>query len=331
MMKNPSWWQQAVVYQIYPRSFQDSNGDGIGDLTGIAQRLDYLRWLGVDAIWLSPIYVSPMKDFGYDVADYCAVDPMFGTLADFDYLIAQAAARHIRVILDYVPNHTSDQHPWFQQARQSRANPKRDWYLWRDPRPDGGPPNNWLSEFGGPAWTYDAHTGQYYLHSFLPQQPDLNWRHPEVVTAMLDVLRFWLDRGVAGFRIDVVDLMLKDAQFRDDPPNPDYDPQKTPWPWASLIHRHSGYQPEVHQLIRQIRALLESYGWSPMARTRSASVNSIISWGQRPSAPFTGRAMSCICPLTSASLTCPGRPTQYAVLSMIMKPACRILPGRCMC
>src|SRR6478672_10979316 len=216
------WWQRGTVYQIYPRSFMDSNGDGVGDLPGIVSRLDYLRWLGVDAVWISPIYPSPMKDFGYDVADYTAVNPLFGTMDDFDRLVREAHARELRVILDFVPNHTSDQHAWFRESRSSRANPKRDWYIWRDPAPGGGPPNNWLSNFGGGAWEWDAATGQYYLHLFHTKQPDLNWRNPAVQSAMLGALRFWLDRGVDGFRVDVIWMMIKDDQFRDNPPNPDY-------------------------------------------------------------------------------------------------------------
>jgi alpha-glucosidase len=198
------WWRHGVVYQIYPRSFMDANGDGVGDLDGIRARLDHLAWLGVDAIWLSPIFPSPMADFGYDVSDYCAIDPVFGTLADFDRLLAEAHARGIRVILDWVPNHTSDAHAWFRESRASRANPKRDWYVWRDPLPGGAPPNNWQSIFGGPAWQLDPATGQFYLHSFLVEQPDLNWRCPALVDAMHATLRFWLDRGVDGFRIDVI-------------------------------------------------------------------------------------------------------------------------------
>src|SRR5687768_6042923 len=194
----PEWWRRGVIYQIYPRSFQDTNSDGVGDLAGILERLDYCAELGVDAIWLSPIYPSPMADFGYDVADYTGIHPMFGTLADFDRLVAEVKRRGMKLILDFVPNHTSDEHPWFRISRESRANPKRDWYLWRDPAPDGGPPNNWLSNFGGPAWTLDPVTGQYYAHMFLKEQPDLNWRHPEVRRAMFDAMRFWLRRGVDG-------------------------------------------------------------------------------------------------------------------------------------
>ncbi|TAK11877.1 MAG: alpha-amylase, partial [Anaerolineae bacterium] len=198
------WWRKGVIYQIYPRSFQDSNGDGIGDLNGIRMRLDYIsEILGVDAIWLSPIFLSPMKDFGYDVADYCEVDPIFGTMLDFKALLSDADARNLRVILDLVPNHSSDQHPWFVESSSSHDNPKRGWYVWRDASPDGGPPNNWLSVFGGSAWQWHEPTTQYYLHSFLKEQPDLNWRNPHVEQAMFDVVRFWLELGVDGFRVDV--------------------------------------------------------------------------------------------------------------------------------
>jgi len=208
------WWKSAVVYQIYPRSFADASGDGVGDLEGVRGRLEYLEWLGVDAIWLSPIYPSPMADFGYDVADYCDIHPLFGTLEDFDRLLEDAHGRRIRVLLDWVPNHSSHLHPWFVEARGSRDNPKRDWYIWRDPAPDGGPPNNWLAAFTGEsAWTLDERTGQYYLHLFLPEQPDLNWRNPEVVDAMHETLRFWLDQGVDGFRIDVIHGVVKHAEL----------------------------------------------------------------------------------------------------------------------
>ena len=198
------WWERGVIYQIYPRSFQDSDGDGIGDLRGIEQRLDYLAGLGIDAIWLSPIFTSPMADFGYDVADYTGIEPLFGSLEDFDRMLAAAHDRGLKLMLDFVPNHSSDRHPWFVESRSSRDNPKRDWYIWRDPAPDGGPPNNWISDFGGSAWEWDEATGQYYLHAFLKEQPDLNWRNPEMREAMLDVMRFWFDRGVDGFRIDVL-------------------------------------------------------------------------------------------------------------------------------
>ena len=257
--KNPTylWWQTGVVYQIYPRSYQDSNGDGVGDLPGITQRLDYLSdTLGVDAVWLSPIYPSPMHDFGYDVANYTDIHPLFGSLEDFDRLLEETHKRGMKMILDLVPNHSSDEHPWFVESRSSRDNPKRDWYLWRDPAPDGGPPNNWLSHFGGPAWTYDEDTKQYYLHQFVKQQPDLNYRNPEVVSAILDVMRFWLDRGVDGFRVDVIGLMMKDPEFRDEPPNPNWDGIN---PFAKLRHIYTANLPEVHDLIRQMRAVLDSY------------------------------------------------------------------------
>src|SRR5579872_2880255 len=214
------WWQAGVVYQVYPRSFQDTDGNGVGDLRGVIERLPYLsETLGVDAVWLSPFYPSPMADYGYDVADYVNVDPLFGCLGDFDELVGRAHDIGMRVIVDYVPNHTSIQHHWFVESRSSRDNPKRDWYIWADPRPDGLPPNNWLSVFGGSAWQWDEATGQFYMHSFLKEQPDLNWRNPEVVEAMFDVLRFWLDRGVDGFRVDVADGIMKDPELRDNPPN----------------------------------------------------------------------------------------------------------------
>ncbi len=213
-MDSARWWQTGVIYQIYPRSFQDSNGDGVGDLCGIVQRLPHLVELGVDALWLSPIFTSPMVDFGYDISNYTDIDPQFGSLADFDVLVAAAHGLGLTVILDLVPNHTSDRHPWFQNSRAARESAKRDWYIWRDPAPDGGPPNNWLSNFGGSAWEYDRTTGQYYYHAFLAAQPDLNWRSAEVRAAVYDVMRFWLRRGVDGFRIDVIWHLIKDDQFR---------------------------------------------------------------------------------------------------------------------
>src|SRR3954470_3765585 len=209
---NNRWPEGAIVYQVYPRSFYDSNGDGLGDIPGVTQKLDYIKSLGVDVIWLSPFYPSPMADFGYDVADYCGVDPVFGTLADFDVLVAEAHRRGIRVIVDLVPNHPSDRHPWFLESRSSRTNPKRDWYVWADPKPDGSPPNEWRSVFSRvrkEAWTLDPTTGQYYLHSFLPQQPDLNWWNPQVRAAFEGILRFWLDRGADGLRIDVAHRTVK--------------------------------------------------------------------------------------------------------------------------
>lgn len=257
-MPDATWWKRGVIYQIYPRSFQDSNGDGVGDLAGIEQRLDYLAGLGIDAIWISPFFPSPMADFGYDVADYTGVDPLFGSMADFDSMLAAAHARHLRVILDFVPNHTSERHPWFEESRSSRDNPKRDWYIWRDAAEDGGPPNNWISNFGGPAWQWDEATGQYYYHAFLKEQPDLNWRNPQVRAAMYDAMRFWLEKGVDGFRVDVIWHLIKDAAFRDNPPNPAYRPEQ------SEINRnlqiHSADQPEVHDVIAEMRAVVESYG-----------------------------------------------------------------------
>jgi alpha-glucosidase len=253
----PRWWQRGVIYQIYPRSFQDTNGDGIGDLAGIRRRLDYLQDLGIDAIWMSPMFVSPMKDFGYDVADYCAVDPRFGTMEDFDALLADARARGIRVILDLVPNHTSDQHAWFQEARTSRESAKRDWYLWADPAPNGGRPNNWLSEFGGPAWTFDEASGQYYYHAFLPEQPDLNWRNPAVRAAIYDAMRFWLRKGVAGFRVDVLWHLLKDEARRDNPENPGWKEGMSPT--HRLLPLYTTDLPDVQQIVKEMRAVVDEF------------------------------------------------------------------------
>jgi alpha-glucosidase len=258
MLQTPSWWQTGVIYQVYPRSFFDSNGDGIGDLSGITSKLDYLCWLGVDALWLSPIYPSPMADFGYDIANYTDVDPIFGTLQDLDRLIEQAHACDLKLILDYVPNHTSDEHPWFQESRASRTNEKRDWYIWRDPAPDGGPPNNWTSFFGGSAWRFDEQREQYYLHMFDVRQPDLNWRNPLVRQAMYDVLRFWLERGVDGFRVDVLWMLIKDEQLRDNPMNPDWKPGDPPY--ARQSGQYTEDQPGIHEIVREMRSLLDSYG-----------------------------------------------------------------------
>ena len=257
----PRWWQTGVVYQVYPRSFADANGSGTGDLAGITGRLDYIAWLGVDAIWISPFYPSPMADFGYDVADYTDVDPVFGSLDAFDALLAAAHDRGIRVLIDYVPNHTSDQHPWFTESRASRTNPRRDWYVWRDGKADGSPPNNWISMFGGPAWEWDDATGQWYLHTFLKEQPDLNWRNPPTRAAMFDVARFWLDRGVDGFRIDVAPMVMKDPELRDNPPNPDPHAERNSrlGSWLTQLHLHDHAHPDMHELYRSFRALLESY------------------------------------------------------------------------
>ncbi|MBV8837331.1 MAG: DUF3459 domain-containing protein [Alphaproteobacteria bacterium] len=253
----PSWWQTGVIYQVYPRSFQDSDGDGVGDLAGIVQRLPYLVELGVNAIWISPIFVSPMADFGYDIADYTAIDPLFGTMADFDALLSAAHARGLKLILDLVPNHTSDRHPWFVESRASRTSAKRDWYIWHDPKPGGGPPNNWRSDFGGSAWEYDAATGQYFYHAFLNRQPDLNWRNPQVREAMLDVMRFWLARGVDGFRIDVIWHLIKDDQFRDNPPNPAY--RRGDPPHHAVLPLYTTDRPEVHEVIAQMRKVTEGF------------------------------------------------------------------------
>ena len=251
------WWQSGVLYQIYPRSFMDANGDGVGDLRGIISRLSYLKWLGVDAAWVSPFYPSPMADFGYDVSDYTGVDPLFGTLSDFDALVAEAHRHDIKVILDYVPNHTSSEHPWFVESRSSRGNPKRDWYIWREPSPDGGPPNNWRSVFGGGAWEWDENTGQYYLHMFDVKQPDLNWRNPEVREAMYGAMRFWLDRGVDGFRLDAFNFLIKDDHFRDNPDNPDW--QEGDPPWTRQRRIYSEDRPEMLGILREMRALTDPY------------------------------------------------------------------------
>ena len=302
------WWQTGVIYQIYPRSFQDSNGNGVGDLKGIAARLDYLVSLGVDAIWISPIYPSPMADFGYDVADYCGVDPLFGTMEDFDALLAAAHAKGLRVILDFVPNHSSDQHPWFLESRSSRWNPKRDWYLWRDPHPveqsssgtpndaaaPSGPddhrpasqryPNNWTSHFGGPSWAWDEATGQFYLHSFLKEQPDLNWRNPEVRAAIYEAMRFWLDKGVDGFRMDVLWLLIKDEQFRDNPSNTEYAPGMHDH--AKTLPLYNADQPGTHRIVAAMRALMDSY---------------------RPTLPGTGEVEGALDPETLAPMATSNR------------------------
>ncbi len=253
-----AWWQRAVIYQVYPRSFQDADGDGVGDLPGITSRLGYLRWLGVDAVWISPFYPSPMEDFGYDITDHTNVHPMFGDLGDFDVLVGEARQQNIKVIVDFVPNHTSNEHPWFLRSRSSKDDPKREWYIWRDPAPDGGVPNNWLSVFGGPAWTLDEATEQYYYHAYLEEQPDLNWRNPEVQEAMLGVLRFWLERGVDGFRVDALRQLIKDDRFRDNPPSPDYLVGGSPY--DALLPVYSTDRPEVHAAIRRMRRVLEEYG-----------------------------------------------------------------------
>jgi alpha-glucosidase len=251
------WWQGSVFYEIAVISFQDSDGDGRGDLRGLIDRIDYLEWLGVDAVWLTPIYPSPMLDLGYDIADFCGVDPVFGTLGDFDRLIERLHARDIRIIIDFVPNHSSDQHPWFIESRSSRANCKRDWYVWADAAPDGGPPNNWLSRFGGSAWQWDEKSEQYYYHSFLVQQPDLNWRNPELRAAMSEVLRFWLRRGVDGFRVDASAVLAEDNLLRDDPPNPEAGPD-TPPP-QRLKRIFTDDRPESMTYLEEIRKVVDEF------------------------------------------------------------------------
>ncbi len=267
-----TWPLNAIVYQIYPRSFQDSNNDGVGDLRGIISRLKYLETLGINTIWLSPIYPSPMVDFGYDVADYCDIDPVYGNLDDFKVLLTECHKHNIKLLMDLIPNHTSTQHKWFLESKKSKKNPYRDYYIWKDPHPGrGGKPNNWLSCFGGSGWELDPETGQYYLHSFAREQADLNWRNPKVVSEMLNVLRFWLDLGIDGFRVDVPEWMIKDSQFRDEPENPEYIAGPQSDPYQKLIHKYTHAQPEYLEIIKQFIGVLESYNdkfmvtevWSP--------------------------------------------------------------------
>jgi alpha-glucosidase len=244
----PAWWRPAVIYEVYPRSFADSNNDGIGDLNGIASKLDYLEALGVDAIWITPCFPSPQKDFGYDVSDYTNIDPMYGTLADFDHLVEQARQHHIRVLMDFVLNHTSDQNPWFLDSRSSRTAAHRDWYIWRDGKGPGQPPNNWISDFGGPAWTWDEKTGQYYYHYFEAAQPDLNWRNPAVEKAMFDAARFWYDRGVAGFRLDAVDTLFEDPKLHDNP-----------YVNGEMVNKYNDNLAENHAVLRRLRSVSDHY------------------------------------------------------------------------
>ena len=252
------WWRGATIYQIYPRSFYDSNGDGVGDLAGITARLDHVASLGVDCIWVSPFFTSPMRDFGYDVADYRGVDPRFGTLADFDDLVARAHALGLKVIIDQVYSHTSDQHAWFTESRADRDNPRADWYVWADPKPDGSPPNNWQSVFGGPSWTWDARREQYYHHSFLKEQPQLNVHHVDVQQALLDVTRFWLDRGVDGFRFDALNFAMHDPALRDNPPV--MNPTKRTRPFDFQQHIHNQSHPDIVRFLERLRGLLDTYG-----------------------------------------------------------------------
>jgi alpha-glucosidase len=254
------WWKHAVIYEIYPRSFQDSNGDGVGDINGITAHMDYLHDLGIGAIWITPMYPSPLIDFGYDVADYTAIDPLYGTLADFDRLVSEAKKRNLRVIMDLVPNHTSDHHSWFKESRSSRTNPKRDWYIWRDGKAPGDPPNNWQSWFGHSAWKFDPQTNQYYYHHFYTEQPDLNWRNPEVRKAMYDAMRFWLDRGVAGFRLDAVSRLFEDPNLHDDP----ILPGKNAYGDPNIVHKYTDNLPEVHEVLREMRRVVDAYPGNPV-------------------------------------------------------------------
>ncbi len=276
----PSWWRHAVIYEIYPRSFQDSNGDGIGDINGITSRLDYLKDLGVDAIWITPMYPSPGVDYGYDISNYTAIDPEYGTMEDFDRMVAAAKARGIRVLMDYVINHTSDQHAWFEESRSSRDNPKRNWYMWHDGKvgADGKPilvdgkpvpPNNWQSWFGGSAWTYDETTKQFYYHYFYKQQPDLNWRNPEVRKAMYGVLEFWMKHGVAGFRIDAVSRLFEDPQMRDDPYLPGYNAYGD----RNIQHKYTDDLPEVHEVLRELRKVVDAFPGDPVLVTEADEPN----------------------------------------------------------
>jgi alpha-glucosidase len=266
-----AWWQHAVFYEIYPRSFADSNNDGIGDLKGITSKLDYLKELGVNAIWITPCFPSPQVDFGYDVSDYEAIDPMYGTMEDFDRLVAEGKKRDIRVILDFVVNHTSDQHKWFIDSKSSKTSEHRDWYIWRDGKRPGQPPNNWLSTFGTAAWMFDAKTGQYYYHYFYPQQPDLNWRNPAVEKAMLDVTRFWYKRGVAGFRLDAVDTLYEDPNLTDNPVLPGTDKFGRP----NMDEKYDKKLPEVHDAMRKLRTVADEYGSVLIGETWTSNVDQL--------------------------------------------------------
>jgi alpha-glucosidase len=281
-MGNLQWWQREVIYQLFTPSFQDSDGDGMGDLRGVIDRLDYLSWFGVGAVWLSPFFPTPFRDFGYDISDYHAVGERFGTMADFEDLLAAAHERGLRVLLDLVPNHSADQHAWFRESRASRHNPRRDWYMWADPRPDGSPPTNWLSVFGGSAWELDPATGQHYYHSFLKEQPDLNWRNPAVREAMYAMMRFWLDKGVDGFRVDATWYMLKDEQLRDNPPNPDQQPGGAPD--SAVLPEYSSNQPQIHPVLAEMRQLVDGYDERLLSGELYLSVEEMIKYygAERP-------------------------------------------------
>jgi alpha-glucosidase len=312
MIEKFRWWQSGVFYQVYPRSFQDTDGDGVGDLRGVAARLPYLRELGVDALWLSPVFPSPMADFGYDISDYTGIDALFGTLDDLDALVTAAHAHGLKVILDLVANHTSEQHPWFAESRSSRDNPKRDWYIWRDGKGDG-PPNNWLSEFGGSAWQFDRQTGQYYYHAFLRAQPDLNWRNPQVCEAMHEVMRFWLQRGIDGFRVDAMWHLIKDDLFRDDPPNPDATSGQAPY--QKLLHTYSGDRPEVHAVAADMRRVMDGFNERVLIGEIYLSPDKLVAFYGRDlkgvqlpfnfaliSAPWTAAAISNVIDIYEAAL-----------------------------
>ncbi|MGC1787266.1 MAG: alpha-glucosidase [Terriglobales bacterium] len=262
------WWQHAVFYEIYPRSFADSNNDGIGDLNGISSKMSYLHELGVDAIWITPCYPSPQVDFGYDISDYENIDPMYGTLADFDHMVADGRKHRVRIIMDFVPNHTSDQHPWFLDSKSSRSAPHRDWYLWRDGKAPGEPPNNWISLFGGPAWKFDATTNQFYYHYFYTQQPDLNWRNPAVEKVMLDTTRWWYRRGVSGFRLDAVDTLFEDPELRDNPVLPGTNKQGDP----NMENKFNTNLPEVHEELQKLRKVADEYGGVLIGETWTSNV-----------------------------------------------------------
>ncbi len=262
-MSNNEWWRGGVFYQIYPRSFFDSNGDGIGDLPGITEKLNYVANLGVDAIWISPFYKSPMKDFGYDVSDYRDVDPIFGVNEDFDIMLHKAHDLGLKIIVDMVASHTSDKHSWFVESRTSQDNVKADWYVWADPKPDGSPPNNWQSVFGGPSWSFDTKRGQYYLHNFLKEQPDLNYHNPDVQKAILEECRYWLDRGIDGFRLDVINFLFHDKTLRDNPARGNHDSAITQFekisPHNMQVHKYDITQPETLEFVKEIRALMTEY------------------------------------------------------------------------
>ncbi len=257
-MSDSDWWQRGTIYQLVLPSFRDSDGDGIGDLPGLIEKLDYLAWLGVTGIWLSPFHPTPFRELGYEIVDYQDVDSRFGSLEIFDRLVAEARARGLRIIVDWVSNHTADEHPWFEESRASRTSAKRNWYLWRDAKPDGSPPNNWISVFGGSVWQWDERTGAYYLHTFLRSQPDLNWREPAVRDAIKGAMRFWLDKGVDGFRLDAAGLLLKDAELRDNPENPDYAPGDLPD--SRLLPERTRNQPGLHELLAELRAVVDERG-----------------------------------------------------------------------